>query len=83
MAIDLEKIRWASDPASLQTVTYTDEDGIETEVTVTNKTEPSGQFKNSGALFEEPIPRQFLNYMFDEIYKAIQDIDSRVTTLEP
>ena len=82
MAIDLEKIRWASQ-AQLQTVNYTDENGVTTEITVTNKVEPSGQFKNSGALFEEPIPRAYLNYMFDEIYKAIADLDSRVTALEP
>lgn len=82
MAIDLEKIRWASQ-SQLETVTYTDENGIETEITVTNKVEPTGQFKNTGALFEEPIPRAYLNHMLYEIYKAIEDLDSRVTTLEP
>lgn len=82
MAIDLSKLEWATDNI-IQTVTYTDENGTETEITVANKQEPTAQFKDSGALFEEPIPRAYLNYMLHEIYLAIQDLDTRVTTLEP
>lgn len=82
MAIDLERLRWATN-AQVQNVTYTDANGITTDITVTNRVEPSSEFKNTGALFEEPIPRAFLNFILNEIYLAIQDLDTRVTTLEP
>lgn len=82
MAVDLESIRWASNVV-IQDVTYTDEDGVETEITVSNKVEPSAQFRNSGALFEEPIPRAYMNSMFYSLYKAIEDLETRVSNLEP
>ena len=83
MAIDINKINWATS-LIVENVTYEDPDtGVETPITVSNKLEPPAQFKNSGALFEENIPRAYLNYMFDEVRKAIEDLDNRVTTLEP
>lgn len=82
MAVNLENIRWASTDV-IENVTYTDENGVSTNITVTNKVDPSPQFKNTGALFEEPIPRAYLNHMLFEIYKAIEDLDTRLQVLEP
>lgn len=82
MAVDLESIRWASEDV-FQNVTYTDENGVETEIAVTNKLDPTSQYKTSGALFEEPVPRAYLNHVLYSLYVAIQDLETRLTNLEP
>lgn len=83
MAIDITKIHWATTMV-VENVTYVDPDtGEETDISVSNKIEPPAQFKDTGALFEENIPRAYINYMFDEIRKAIEDHENRITALEP
>lgn len=82
MAVDLERLKWALDDLT-EVVQYVDRNGVSTEITVSNKAEPLAQFKSSGAKFEEPIPRAYLNYMLNQIYLAIADLEARVTTLEP
>ena len=84
MAVDLEKLKWALNQVD-QIVTFVDENGIPTGDigTVTNKSEPSVQFKNSGLLYDEPLPREFLNFFFNQVYLAIADLDARITALEP
>jgi len=69
MAIDAEKLRWAS---NLVTDNTTGQD---------NKREPYSSYKNSGQLKGEPIPRQFLNYMFDESQKALVDLQTQIDAL--
>lgn len=82
MAINLEELKWAINDI-IETVNYEDEDGNITEIAVTNKAEPLAQFKNSGALFEEPIPRAYLNFILNRLYLAVEDLETRVTNLEP
>lgn len=82
MAINLEELKWAINDIT-ETVNYENENGDITEVTVTNKAEPLAQFKNSGALFEEPIPRAYLNFILNKLYLAVVDLETRVSNLEP
>lgn len=81
MAVNLEAIRWASTNL-VENVTYTDEFGVTTAITVTNKDEPTTPFKDTGAKFEEHFPRGYLNYMFYQYYLAFQDLETRVAALE-
>lgn len=81
MAVDLESIRWASDTV-IENPTYTDDQGVTTNITVSNKVEPLSQYKDTGALFEEEIPRSYVNYMFDALYRAISDLETRLADLE-
>lgn len=83
MAINLEDIRWAENSVT-ETVEVKDEEGNVTgEVTVTNKSDPSSQFKDSGLLAKEALPRAYLNQILYNLYKAIEDLDTRISNLEP
>lgn len=81
MAVDLESIRWAVNDIT-KTETYTDVNGVDSQVIVANKVEPTAQLRNSGWLFEEPAARAHINFMFNKLYEAIQDLETRLTALE-
>lgn len=82
MAIDLNALEWATNTLVETNVSYTDINGVTTQIDVTNKVEPTAPFRDTGAKFEEPIPRAYLNYMFNQYYRAFQDIEARLTALE-
>jgi len=46
-------------------------------VLVTNKVAPTQEFKDSGLLAREPLPRPYTNYMFDLINRWISHLDKR------
>lgn len=81
MAVDLDKLKWALNDLT-ETVDYEDQNGVITEITVSNKAEPTAGFKNTGAKFEEVLPRQYLNFILYQQYLAIQDLETRLTALE-
>lgn len=82
MALDLTALEWATNTLVQTNMSYTDANGITTEIDVANKSEPTQPYRDSGALFEQPIPRAYLNYMFNQYYIAFQDIETRLAALE-
>ena len=46
-------------------------------ILVTNKVEPTQEFKDSGELARENLPRPYLNYQFDLINQWIEHLDER------
>lgn len=73
--------RWASSEVE-QVVTYSNLQGETVTASVPNKEEPTQSLKDTGLLFEESAPRVYINYMFDEIGKALTDLADRVKALE-
>lgn len=64
---------WAS--SDLQEFYDIDNDGIQ-EV-LENKNEPTEQFKDSGVLYNEPLPSDYLNYQLDLIDQWIKHLKER------
>ena len=69
MAINAEKFRWASNEV------------IDGTTGLSNKVEPSTSYKNSGQLAGEPVPRQYLNFMFDEQHEALVNLQGQIDAL--
>lgn len=46
-------------------------------VTFASKIEPTAEWKNSGALYNENTPRQYINYQFDNINLWVNHLDER------
>lgn len=46
-------------------------------ILVTNKVEPTAGIKNSGILARQPWPRPYLNWLFDNYYRWIENLDTR------
>ena len=44
-----------------------------------NKSEPSQEYKDSGELYRENLPRPYLNYQLDLIDEWLQHLDERYT----
>ena len=44
---------------------------------VTNKVEPTQEFKDSGGLARENLPRPYINYQFDLIDQWLKHLDER------
>lgn len=49
----------------------------DSNVLVTNKVEPTGGIKNDGILAREPWPRAYMNWLFDNYYRWIENLDTR------
>ena len=64
--IDPEKIRWAS------------VEEIEPSNNLPNKKEPPAEFKKSGEKKNQPLPRQWLNYQFDQYYQMFVDVQDQI-----
>lgn len=69
MAVNLENLRWAesdlTDPITGRP----------------NKNAPDTSFKSSGLNRGEPLPRPFVNYMFDQYHGAFSELQSQIDAL--
>lgn len=69
MAITSNNIRWAS-VSELDPLTG-----------LPNKSPIPEEFKGSGAKSNQPVPRQWINTQFDEIYKACVELQSQIDSI--
>ena len=70
MTINLESIRWAS-------VTEVDpQNGLP------NRSAIPQEFKTSGEKRNQPVPRQWINQQFYDLYKALEDTQTQLIKLK-
>tara|TARA_R110000851_G_scaffold250320_1_gene402813 strand:- start:1031 stop:1786 length:756 start_codon:yes stop_codon:yes gene_type:complete len=69
MAINEESVRWASVPSILP------EDGLP------NTSPRSTEFKNTGLQNNQPLPLQWLNGQFKDIYLALKEAQSQIDSI--
>lgn len=69
MTINLESVRWASQ--------------VETDPSngLPNRSTIPSEFKTSGEKRNQPIPRQWLNQQFYDLYKALEDTQSQLNAI--
>ena len=69
MAIDEESVRWASVPSTLP------------EDRLPNTSPRSTEFKNTGLQNNQPLPLQWLNGQFKDIYLALKEAQSQIDSI--
>lgn len=69
MAINPNEVKWA------------DNDVNDPVTNAPNKVAPTAEFQNDGLKRGEPVPRPYMNYMFDKYHEMFTDLQNQLDTL--